>query len=110
MADIDHDIYTYICVLSVGPSRLFKIQTKNIGVINDPLGQPTTVQEGSDFRFILKSWDGRTTCVNIVITTGRNCKKCSCIASRVVRLAEWIINYPCYGEGCLKPVDISICS
>ena len=31
----------------------------NTGVINDPLGQ-LTVQAGSDIRFILKSWDGRT--------------------------------------------------
>ena len=29
------------------------------GVINDPLGQPT-VLAGSDFRLILKFWDGRT--------------------------------------------------
>ena len=42
------------------------------GVINDPLGQPT-VPAGSDFHLILKFWDGRTTCVKIVITTGRDC-------------------------------------
>ena len=45
------------------------------GVINDPLGQPT-VPAGSDSRLILKFWDGRTEgrtlCVNIVITTSRN--------------------------------------
>ena len=39
------------------------------GVINDPLGQPT-VPVGSDCRLIL---DGRTLCVKIVITTGRDC-------------------------------------
>ena len=47
------------------------------GVINDPLGQPT-IPAGSDCRWI---WsfvpdgqpDGRTTCVKIVITTGRDC-------------------------------------
>ena len=45
------------------------------GVINDPLGQPT-VQAGSDFHLILQYVLGRTngrTCVNIVITTGRDC-------------------------------------
>ena len=50
------------------------------GVINDPLGQPT-VPAGSDCRWILKfcaghmdgQTKGRTTCVKIVITTGRDC-------------------------------------
>ena len=46
------------------------------GAINDPLGQPT-VPAGSDCRWILKfcagRTDGRTTCVKIVITTGRDC-------------------------------------
>ena len=42
------------------------------GVINDPLRQPT-VPTGSDFRSILKFCDGWTTCVKIVITTGRDC-------------------------------------
>ena len=45
------------------------------GVINDPLGQPT-VSVGSDCRLILKFFgrtDGRTICVKIVITTGRDC-------------------------------------
>ena len=39
------------------------------GVINDPLSQPT-VAAGSDF---LIETDGLTTCVKIVITTGRDC-------------------------------------
>ena len=43
------------------------------GVINEPLGQPT-VPAGSDCRLILKfGTDGRTLCVKIVITTGRDC-------------------------------------
>ena len=46
------------------------------GVINDPLGQPI-VPAGSDCRWFLKFCagrpDGRTTCVKIVITTGRDC-------------------------------------
>ena len=57
------------------------------GITNDPFSHPT-VTAGCDFGFILKSTDGqtrrtdgRTTCVNIVITTGRDCE-----------LAEWINN------------------
>ena len=42
------------------------------GVINDPLGLPTNPL-GCDCRLILKFWDGRTICVKIVITTGRDC-------------------------------------
>ena len=41
------------------------------GVINDLLGQPT-IPAGSDCRLILKFWDGRTLCVKIVMTTGRD--------------------------------------
>ena len=49
-----------------------KSQYYKTGVINDPLGQPT-VSAGSDCRLILKFWDGRTLCVKILITTGRDC-------------------------------------
>ena len=57
---------------------------KKIEVINDPLGQPT-VAAGRDFRLILQFWHGRRdgrkdvrrdrriTCVNIVITSSRDC-------------------------------------
>ena len=52
--------------------RNLKDKIDKTGVINDPLGQPT-VPTGSDCRLILKFWDGRTLCVKIVITTGRDC-------------------------------------
>ena len=57
--------------------RNVSLQNNNkTGVINDPLGQPA-VPAGSDCRLILKFWDGRTDgrtlCVKIVITTGRDC-------------------------------------
>ena len=35
------------------------VKNNKTGVINDPLGQPT-VPAGSDCRWILKFWDGRT--------------------------------------------------
>ena len=41
-------------------------------VIHDPLGQPTVVAS-NDFHLILKSLDGRVTCVRVVITTSRDC-------------------------------------
>ena len=54
--------------------RYFSVKEKyyKTGVINNPLGQPT-VPAGSDCRLLLKFWDGRTLCVKIVITTGRDC-------------------------------------
>ena len=51
---------------------MFENKDYKTGVINDPLGQPT-VPADSDSRLILKFWDGRTFCVKIVITTGRDC-------------------------------------
>ena len=57
-------------------SASMKNSINKTGVINDPLGQPTD-PAGSDFHLILKFWDGRkdgwTTCVKIVITTGKDC-------------------------------------
>ena len=55
-------------------NNIASINNNKTGVIiNDPLGQPT-VPVGSDCRLILKFWtDGRTLCVKIVITTGRDC-------------------------------------
>ena len=54
------------------PVMYMKHNKYKIGVINDPLGQPTA---GSACRLILKFWDGRTDgqSVKIVITSGRDC-------------------------------------
>ena len=57
---------------STHPVSGTKQKVYQTGVINDLLGQPS-VQAGSDCRLILKFWDGRTLCVKIVITTGRDC-------------------------------------
>ena len=53
------------------------LPTYSLGVINDPLGQPTD-PAGGDCRFILKFWDGRMDrgqkdVREIVMTTGRDC-------------------------------------
>ena len=50
----------------------FLLKPIKLGVINDPLSH-LTIPAGSDFRLLLQFWDGRTTCMNIVITTGRDC-------------------------------------
>ena len=45
------------------------------GVINDPLGKPTVPAVKICFVLVdFENWmDVRTTCLNIVITTGRDC-------------------------------------
>ena len=53
-------------------TKMVSNQNNKNKIINDPLGQPT-VPAYSDFRFILKIKYGRTTCVKIVITIGRDC-------------------------------------
>ena len=66
------------------------------GVINDPYGLPP-VPAGNNFRSILKFWDGRTdgrtTCVKIVITTGRDCGLASWINRRKITLM-FLAPYP----------------
>ena len=86
-----HAYYTYwyrltrnIYIENIYRKYILNIYMYKTGVINDPLGQPT-VPAGSECRWILKfcagrtyirtygQTDGRTTCVKIVITTGRDC-------------------------------------
>ena len=57
-------------------NNLINLKDNKTGDFNDPLGQPI-VSAGNDCRLILKfrdgRTDGRTLCVKIVITTGRDC-------------------------------------
>ena len=64
----------YLFITAISCYKHTYITIDKIGVIHDPLGQPSKTV--SVFTALdLKIWDGQTTCVNIVITTGRGGSK-----------------------------------